>query len=76
MSSRLSYVFATASGNKTFSYNYASPTLSSSKVAALSAAIIANGEVFANVPTSCVSARIVTTSETGYSVDDSYSPSE
>ena len=59
--------FETSSGKSiTLSYNYAKPSATTANVKALMNGIIANGEIFANVPATMKSAKEVTTSESVY----------
>lgn len=65
MATRLKMVFNTADGTTTHSYNYVNnDTATTTRVAALSAATIANNSIFANAPLSLKSATVITTTET------------
>lgn len=65
---RLSMVFNTSSGDKTFSYNYADPEMEASTVKAAANAIIENGSIFENVPTALKSAYITMTEKDYYDI--------
>ena len=68
--SKLVMEFATAYGETaTLSYNYAKVNASEQSVRALASGIIANGSIFAKVPTATKSAKIVTTTETPFNLD-------
>ena len=56
------------SGDKTtsFTFNYAKSNATISNVKALMNAIVANGEIYVNVPLTAKSAKTVTTSENVY----------
>ena len=52
--------------NVIFSYNHAKASATAAQVKALMNGIIANGSIFANVPATAKSAKIVTTTEAEY----------
>lgn len=66
MSSRLVFECVTSGGTKTFSYNYASPTVSNATVRALGNGLITYGSIFENVPTSIRAAKLITTTTTAF----------
>ena len=63
MATRLVMTFDTASGTTTFNYNYVDPEVTAVAVRALATGIISNGSIFAAVPLTAKSAKLVTTSE-------------
>ncbi len=59
--------FQNASGtNMTLSYSHAKASATAAQVKSLMNGIIANGSIFANVPATAKSAKIVTTTEAEY----------
>lgn len=64
----LKMTFNTMSGSKTWSFNYADPSLSDSTVKELGAAMIENGSIFTYQPVQLASAKVVTTSERSISL--------
>ena len=59
--------FGTSNGGiTTFSFNYAKPSTTTANVKALMNGIISNGDIFANVPATMKSAKLVTTNESAY----------
>lgn len=62
--------FMSATGSEiTMNYNYVDPEVEAASVKALMEGIIANGSIFANVPTAMTSAKVVTTEETLIDLD-------
>lgn len=53
-----------------FTYKYADPQVQASSVKALSQAMITNGSIYANTPSTAKGAKLVTTIETPISLDD------
>jgi len=70
MSSRLVLEFTTSSGDKSFSFNYADPQVTSADVKALAQAMITNGDIYETVPLTIKSAKIVTTTTTMYDLSE------
>lgn len=66
--SKMVFTCATADGDKTFSYNYADPQATSSSVRQAATALVTNGSIFATPPISVKTAKLVTTTETPYSL--------
>lgn len=62
--------FATASGSTTHTWKYAKANATKANVQALITATITNGELFSAVPTAIKSAKIVTTTEQAYDLDE------
>lgn len=60
---KLQLVFGTASGQKTFSYNYANASASTASVKLLMSTMIANGSVYKYPPLTAVSAKFQITTE-------------
>ena len=59
--------FQTSTGKSmTLTYNHASPSATKANVKALMNGIIANGLIFASVPATAKSAKLVTTTESEY----------
>lgn len=66
-STKLVLGFQNASGTSmTLSYNHADSSATLANVKALMNGIIANGSIFANIPATAKSAKIVTTTESEY----------
>ncbi len=66
-STKLVLGFQNASGTSmTLSYNHAKASATTAQVKALMNGIIANGSIFANVPATAKSAKIVETTESEY----------
>ena len=69
--SKLVMEFATLDGQTvTMSYNYVKSDLGVAFVKALTQGIVTNGSIFAKVPALPKSAKIVTTSESAYDLDE------
>ena len=69
--SKLVMSFATLDGQTVIlSYNYAKSDLTAPFVKALTQGIVTNGSIFATVPAIPKSAKIVTTTENAYDLDD------
>ena len=67
---KLVLTFADANGKEfILSYNYISDDVQQTYITALISAIIANGSIFANVPVSCKSAVVYSTTATSYNVN-------
>ena len=63
--------FETSNGSTTtLSFSYAKPTATLAQVKAAMNAITTNGEIFATVPVTSKSAKMVTTTETDYDLDE------
>ena len=63
-STKLALVFKDAENNNVnLNYKYAEPEVSASTVKTLTDAIVTNGSIFAKIPVSAKSAKIVTTTE-------------
>lgn len=67
--SRLSIVFNTSEGEKTYSWSKVDNSSSASNIKALISAMIANKSVFAHDLLSAKSAKIVTTAETSIDIE-------
>lgn len=66
---KLVLVFNGSNGKETtMSFNYADPEMDASDVRALATGIIANGSIFDNAPLSAVSATLIQTTETAYTL--------
>ena len=67
MSAKLVLTFADASSNSVkMTYSHADPEVEASDVSTAIQAIITNGSIFAAVPVTAKSAKIITTTETAY----------
>lgn len=67
MATKLVLTFAGSNGTTaTHNFNYADPEATTASVKALVNGIIANGSIYANVPVTAKSAKVVTTTETAY----------
>lgn len=70
ITNKLSLTFATQTGSSsTLSFKYANPNVASAKVKALINGIISNGSLWANVPVSAKSAKIVIIDEEKFDID-------
>ena len=71
MSSKLVLTFANASSEEVkFTYSYADKDASRTSVRQLVNGLIANGSIFASVPTASKSAKMITTTETEFDLSD------
>lgn len=63
--------FETRTGsNMVLTFDHANPSATTAQVKALMNGIIANGSIFANVPTKIKSAKQITMSESNYDLSD------
>lgn len=68
-SNKLVLVFNGSTGKETtITFNYADPEVEAADVRALVTGILANGSIFDTVPLSAVSAKLVQTTETVYTL--------
>ena len=66
--SRLVLTFGTSDSTTTHSFSYANADATAANVKALANGIIANGSIYAKIPLTAKSAKIVTTTETDYNL--------
>lgn len=69
MATKLVLTYNTSDGTKSWNFNYADPNVTSQKVKSLVNCMIAYNTMFSPQPLSAKSAKLVTTTETGISIE-------